>query len=447
MREQASEKPSQVRMPTTAGGLIVTLVDHLSERGISCVYLRNYEKLPNEVGNDVDLLVPRGEREAVADLFREFAEELGWKELGRSLFGPLAQYFFHAESAETLHIDLFDRLEWHCLEIADAGAVLERRRWNGQVHVPDEADEVYLNILTRLIYQGTIREKHRKQAIASGVEPDALRERFVSHLGGDGGRLFDGLVAEDWAGSPDRQSDARRAAWREYGLQRPGSLCRGFSRYLRRVVGKILRPPGRLIVFEGADGVGKSTILSEIVPWCGTWCSGRTPYRFHWKPLTLESGEPKGTVAMDPRGEGVRSAPVCLVYLGWHLLSYWWAYFRRVYPKLVMGHAVVGDRYSFDLFLDKRRFRLDLPDWVCRCAAVCVPRPTVAICLLAEPEEIRRRKPELEIEEIDGYQARWTHFASSRAWATGVSAEGTIPATVFKVKQVILALLYELRKG
>ncbi|MDA0767484.1 MAG: hypothetical protein O3A92_11760, partial [Verrucomicrobia bacterium] len=232
MNERATDQRCSVETPTTAGGLILALVGELSARGVPWVYLRNYEGLPEEVGNDVDLLVSGGQRDPVAAIFREVAEGMGWQELSRTRFGPLAQYIWHPESGATLHIDLFDRVEWHQVEIADASAVLARRRWNGTVHVPDEGDEVYLNVLTRLIYNGTVREKHRQQASSGVVGAVLLRERFVSHLGNHGGRLFDQLLENDWSATAESRGLARRGAWREYGLKRPRSLAVGIGRYV-----------------------------------------------------------------------------------------------------------------------------------------------------------------------------------------------------------------------
>ena len=127
--------------------MVLSLLEHLSASGIEWVYLRGYESLPADIGNDVDLLVPCGMRAQVAELFRAEAERLGWRELYRAYFGPLAQYFVDPETGQSVHFDLFDRLDWHFLEFADAAKILARRRFNGLVFVPDEGDEVTVNVL------------------------------------------------------------------------------------------------------------------------------------------------------------------------------------------------------------------------------------------------------------------------------------------------------------
>ena len=425
-------------MPETGGVLILRLLDRLSSEGVSWVYLRNYENLPDEVGNDADILIPAGRRREVAAVLLEEARKLGWDCVGQGEFSPLALYLANLRTGEILHIDLFDRLEWHCLEFADAGVVLANRKWNEQVFIPDENSEVYLNVVTRLLYHGEIREKHRSQASSSPGGTEGLREEFQRQLGSAGPAVVDLLAADAWAPSVEGRRKVRRAAWLRYGMARPSSLITGLWRYGRRVLSKILRPPGRFLVFEGADGVGKSTVLADIVPWCKKWCGGQDAYRFHWKPMHVSRDVPKGDAPVDPRGRPLRSGIVSLVFLMWHVLGFWWGYLRRVRPLLVKNHAVIGDRYAYDIFLDPRRFRLRLPDFVCRWAALVVPRPDVVVALLADPEEIRSRKPELSHEEIANYQARWAILSHGRKSALDVSTDAGPEETIGRVKRALL---------
>ena len=425
-------------MPETGGVLILRLLDRLSSESVSWVYLRNYENLPDEVGNDADILIPAGRRRELAEVLLEEAKKLGWDCVGQGEFSPLALYLANLRTGEILHIDLFDRLEWHCLEFADAGVVLANRKWNEQVFIPDENSEVYLNVVTRLLYHGEIREKHRSQASSSPGGTEGLREEFQRQLGSAGPAVVDLLAADAWAPSVEGRRKVRRAAWLRYGMARPSSLITGLWRYGRRVLSKILRPPGRFLVFEGADGVGKSTVLADIVPWCKKWCGGQDAYRFHWKPMHVSRDVPKGDAPVDPRGLPLRSASVSLMFLIWHVASFWWGYFRWVRPLLVKSHTVIGDRYGYDLFLDPRRFRLRLPDLICRAAALLVPKPDVAVALLAKPELIRGRKPELSHEEIASYQSRWRSLAQGRAHMVEVQADEGPRETIKRTKRVML---------
>ena len=391
------------------GEAITAILRELDGQGIRYVYLRNYEELPRDVGNDVDLLIVAGERERFGAAMRQAAREVGYDFLGSAPFSSLAMYFGNKETGAILHVDLFERICWHFVEYVDAEAVFAGRRWTGQVYAPAESDEIYLNSMGRLVYAGSIREKHRTKAAAFGdaAGREAVRDVFTRHLGAGGRALADDLIDGGWRGDGPLRWRAIRAALGRWGLAHPLRLGWGLAKYAWRIVRKLVVPPGRLVVFEGADGVGKSTVLEAVVPWCASWCAGRSPYRFHWKPARVHTGERESPPSVDPRARQARGPVASVAYLAWHVAGFWTGWLARIYPLLVRSHVVVGDRYSYDLYLDPRRFRLTLPLWLCRLAACCVPRPDLVVGLTASPEVVRARKPELSVEEIGQYQDRW----------------------------------------
>jgi len=429
----------------TPGNLTLALAAALEREGVSYVYLRNYERLPEDVGNDVDLLVAAGNKRKAAAVLRREAVRFGWLYLGETEFSSLAVYFADAATGETLHLDLFDKLCWHFLEYADAEGFLERRVWNGRVFIPDPRDELYLNLSSRLIYHGNIREKHRKLAADRLAEHGGtwVGETFERHLGTGGAAFARTLQAADWKGNAALRNELRKRALGNLGTRRWGSLLASCLGYGGRIIGKLRVPPGKFLVFEGADGVGKSTILEAVIPWLRGWCAGRDPYDFHWKPLTLHTGERQASPSVDPRGKGLRGPVASLAYLAYHLAGFWWGWCTRIYPRLIRSHAIVGDRYSYDLFLDPHRFRLDLPDWVCRWAAKSAPRPDLAVGLHAPPETVHARKPELSPEEIARYQARWRSLSAGRPWMISVAAEGPREEVIARVKRAILVAMAE----
>lgn len=426
------------------GEAVINILAVLEAGGLRTMYLRNYENLPQEVGNDVDLLVPAGMQRECAEQICKAASPLGWHKTHEMYFSPLALYLANTITGETLHFDLFDRIEWHFLEFADVEILFSRRQWNGIVNIPSVQDEIYLNLMTRLIYQGTIRDKHRKQTLQnlSGLNMEKIEKAFCDHLGKEGRILFNLLRQADWVAVSNHRTVARRGAFQNQAFQKPKRFVVGIWRYLTRSIGKVLKPQGFFVVFEGADGVGKSTVLEQITPWCAEWCAGREPYRFHWKPSkSVRTNAPPPQETVDPRGKKLRSLYISLLFLTYHILDFWWGWLTRVYPAKVASRAVIGDRYCYDLFLDPRRFRLNLTPSICHFAVSLCPKPDLVVGLVADPKIIRARKPELDIEEINQYQASWNRISGGCSKFVTVSADGSREETVSILKRKILTFL------
>ena len=162
------------------------------------------------------------------------------------------------------------------------------------------------------------------------------------------------------------------------------------------------------IAVEGADGVGKSTVLRLFVPQYVQQEGFDGFLFFHWKPLRNEifSNKIPDSPAQNPRGKKPRTPFLSLLFLGYHAMGYFYGYWRYLRPALRQNVFVIADRYSYDILLDPTRFRLNLPRWVLRLFVRLLPRPDAVIALTAPPSVIRKRKPELNEAEINAYQDR-----------------------------------------
>lgn len=427
---------------TGKGKLVVQMVHAIEQAGLSPVYLRNHEDLPADVGNDVDLLIQRGKVSEAESIAKHVAKDHGWVHFKSVQFGPLSMFFRNADGSEFLHIDLFTRLEWHFIPLATTEGIIARRRWNGLVFVPDPLDEVFLNVCTRIYYQGAIREKHRAQAAALLKPGDT--ERFLDiareHIGPAGANIIaKHVISGNWCQLESLAGKCRKILILHVLSRKTFAFFTSLISFARRGLGRLISPPGPFIVFEGADGVGKSSVIDGCIPFMKALTGQSDVLLFHWKPTSKSvrlAGDPPGP-AQDPRGQPIRSRPISLLFLGYHWLGFWTGYLRHVLPAIARNRAVIGDRYAYEFFLDPARLRLALPEWLRRLASITTPKPDLVIGLVARPDTVTSRKQELSEMEIERYQDSLTNLASGRSNFTIIHADGTLMENILNAQASI----------
>jgi thymidylate kinase len=85
----------------------------------------------------------------------------------------------------------------------------------------------------------------------------------------------------------------------------------------------------------------------------------------------------------------------------------------QVRPLLFRNFLVIFDRYYDDFFVDRRRYRLELPEWLLRSGRRLVRRPDVVIGLDASPELLQARKREVSPEECARQRSAYRELVSS----------------------------------
>jgi dTMP kinase len=124
--------------------------------------------------------------------------------------------------------------------------------------------------------------------------------------------------------------------------------------------------PGRLFVFEGLDGSGKSTQAALLGKWLAA--SGYRVFRTEWNSSelvssTIRRGKKKGLLT-----------PTTFSLM--HAVDFADRFERTILPPLRAGYVVICDRYSFTAFVRDAARGCD-PDWV-RTIYSFAPTPDVA---------------------------------------------------------------------
>lgn len=228
-------------------------------------------------------------------------------------------------------------------------------------------------------------------------------------------------------------------------LRRFGSPARiamtarlGISRYVER----ISHPAGFTILVAGPDGAGKSTLadgLPELL---------KGPFKKHvanhWRPGILpRPGSLVGRPPSDPTAPHARAPFGRTASLA--LLAYYWADF--VLGELVFTHRrirsalIVCERGWWDLVVDPRRYRLDVPPWLVRALGSVLRKPDLAVVLSAPAETLLARKAEIDRSELMRQADAWRSALPSRAPTMQVDTSVGMEATFDRVREAVFSIL------
>lgn len=179
---------------------------------------------------------------------------------------------------------------------------------------------------------------------------------------------------------------------------------------------------GLMIAFLGTDGSGKSTIINALPQ---ALHLEETPERiiyYHSRPYVLQpSKASKGldlkAACPDPHSQPPYGVLKSLFKLLFCVADYRLGYLLKVRKQVAEGNLVIFDRYYYDFYLDKIRYRMGIGDFWFRLLEWLIPRPDVTFVLTGEAEPIWKRKQEMPLEEvqrqINTLEKHKTHFAHS----------------------------------
>ena len=416
--------------PSVHAAFLAAYFRELDRRGVRYCITRNFERLPDEIDGDVDILVRPGQRaRAEAALDDALPGHFVVRRVERD--GHLLVFITSAEelrsatregrAAAVVEIDLVTQLAWSGLHYQNAIGVLSRARERAGSWVAHPADEAAHVLCHAILDKNQVKPGYR-----------AVLERACQQLGdaafeplercagaGIVARLREVSASGDDASLLALRSDLIRALI----TRRPLGLLRFAAHHASvaaRRVRAVLQPPGVLIATAGPDGAGKSTLLAQLGsvldeiyhPIRDQYMGWRdfvlpTKKLLGWLQRTLAARKsPDATAAAaaasavpEPEYSHEPDGPMSWTH-NFSVLHYFADLFARyvlqIRPALHRGGLVLCDRYFFDVLVQEV--------WICenptpRALLVALtPRPTVTALLSGDAEVIAARKREISPE-------------------------------------------------
>lgn len=204
---------------------------------------------------------------------------------------------------------------------------------------------------------------------------------------------------------------------------------------------------GFVIVVEGTDGSGKSFIINAITP--KLEALGYGVIYNHLRPNAIPDiavilGKRKATkpgevnVVSDPHKEKQSGFIGSVIRWTYYMIDYTIGYFIKVRLHK-NGKVFIFDRYYYEYYLDQKRCRTNLPEWIIRLGEGIIPKPDLILCLGGDPAKIYERKPETSLNEVTRQTDVLKSFCNERenaVWVdTTIAPQQSIDAAMSAIKE------------
>jgi thymidylate kinase len=412
------------------------------------IFLRNYDAFPESIGNDLDLFFAPSEWQRAWDVFLTGVSAAQGNLLHIHERGYVrAVWFTLPDSEKPLHLDFyFGAYTWHGLEFLDRNLLRSEALIKKGLHVPRPAHEAWGLVMNSLLWGSFYKKAYHDRLVFLLSDPMEKAEyaKLAHNLLGTKSLDPSGLSGMDALEIKGLAALARKKLWARSWKASPLQTGINWLSHWWSEGAVYLNAPGLMVAFLGPDGSGKSTIIERIQREKG-WIFGEVS-SYHWRPSLLpdigvllgkRSGKEKGVVT-DPHGQAPHSPVISFLRLFYYWIDYWLGWLLSVWRQKGKNHFILFDRYSWDMWVDPRRYRLQLPQKILSLAAVLTPQPGLLFVLDAPAKILQSRKQEVSAEEINRQRMEYRRIAETHPNARLIDCNRPVEEILSEVKKWVM---------
>lgn len=433
---------------------IKQLFNKLNSTEVNYAVLRNYERLPEQGGYDIDILA--AELAAFEKAIRDAAnttDSMIVKQIKKYTSLNLLVSPRNTERFTVTHLDVVSPFTWRGIILTPVEVLEEKRFYKDCCYILPSGVEAGITLIKSLFFDKLIKEKY-KQSLPDMVraERELFCQTLTPCLGRDMSEQLANLTARsEWDRVEGLTPQLQRLAIVR-ALAQPLAQLGYWLAAVHSYVAKLWHPSGLFVVLMGPDGAGKSTVAEGL----RSTLQPLFPYNryFHGHfgilPRLRKIGRLVGLMPPGYEGKKGHSSATSgetearpfgplqsLVYLLYYALDYLLGYPLLLYAK-GRGELVIFDRYYYDYLTIGR---MSLPEWLLELVRRIIPQPDVVVYLKNDPKVILGRKQELTQDQVIRQNLSCSRLIFRLPQGHELETRGSAAETIAGVQKIILEVM------
>lgn len=382
--------------------------------------LRNYENLPEESGRDIDLIIDQCDFNKIKSEFIQIIKQFEYKILisdKRQFMHFIAIGKIENNSVNIISFDFIFHLHVKGIKLLATNKILEGREFNGKIYHVRKDVEFLSKYIYNKLFNTQFPSKYSK-----------LKNEAISNYTKEINETLNDIFGKNVT-SIEEVEQSKSYLLRKYIIKNRKKKNRisfyhdQINYYIIQLL-RLIKPNGFSIAFTGPDGVGKTTVINQIIEYISQVTSTTL---FHHRPTLLgnlsnvahQAGlkkEVDDDYANPHRGK--HNNPLSsLVRLFYYSLDYILGFQVKVRKPLSCSGVVFFDRYYSDIIVDGKRSSIFLNHkFLYSFGKLFIPSLDYNILLTANPETILARKCELDEKSICCINERINYLAEKKGY-------------------------------
>lgn len=434
--------------------MIQFLFSELEKKDIDYCILRNVDDVLSGTCHDVDFVIDWKKVDLFKKVLHTKLPEIGWQVfvMKENDQGELLSVHLATKTEEVclMHLDAFKSFNWKGIPLVANQNMLSGRTKHKTLWVCSAQVEYTLKLFSKYLHSGEVREKYRnelKERIPRlRKEVLSITSEFLPPDSSE--KLLDFVEAGDWSAVHTSIDSVRAEICQKYFGRNPlKKFIYRAKRFLYLGL-KFFSKNGPVVAFEGCDGSGKSTIIDLLPVKMERVYNKEAIAYYHWRPNIILRKEDKlldgqkieACIPHDKKPYNKLISFVKFIILN---LDYTVGYLLGVQKNVGQGKLVVFDRYYYDYFVDRYRYRLDISDTILKSFLWLIPKPDVTIVFVGTPEIIYERKKEIPLDEVTRQIERLKMYSTFFHNAKLISVDRTPDEIADEVCREIISCMIE----